>query len=56
MNSKNYGVTNMAFNNDKDKTKYLLTDAGEVKAFKFPNSMDNMSKMYPAEEVEFTTD
>ena len=55
MSINNYGVTNMIFNEDTDKTKYLLTNAGEVKKFKFPDSMDEMGKMYPAEEVQFTT-
>lgn len=56
MSSKFYGVTNMAFNDDKEKSKYLLTDASEVKPFTFPNSMDNMGRMYPVEEIQFTTD
>ena len=55
MSFNNYGVENLIFNEDTDSSKYLLTDAGEVKPFKFPDSMDEMGKMYPAEEVEFTT-
>ena len=53
--NNNYGVTNMIFNEDTDKSKYLLIDAGEPKKFKFPDSMDEMGKMYPVEEVQFTT-
>ena len=55
MATKIYGVTNFAFNDDTDNSKYLLTDAGETKTFKFPDSMDEMSKMFPTEEIQFTS-
>ena len=55
MSSIHYGVTNLTFNEDNDSTKYLLTDAGEVKDFGFPTYMGDMGIMYPVEDVQLTS-